>query len=233
MPKVFLITGTRKGIGRALAEHYLERGAVVAGCSRGEAGIEAARYRHYPVDVSDEKAVVGMVKDIRKEFGRVDVLINNAGIAAMNHFLLTPLQTVRGVFETNLLGSFVMMREAAKVMMKHGGGRIVNFTTVAAALRLEGEAAYASSKAALENLTQTAARELGMYGITVNALGPTPVETDLIKAVPKQKIEALLQRQAIKRFGTVRDIINVVDFFIDDRSDFITGQIVYLGGIHG
>ena len=117
-------------------------------------------------------------------------------------------------------------------MMKQKFGRIVNYTTVAKPLRLEGEAIYAASKAAIENFTQTIAKEVASYGITVNAIGPTPIQTDLIKAIPKEKIAELLNKQAIKRFGTFEDIINAIEFFCDEKSDFITGQIIYLGGVN-
>ena len=110
-------------------------------------------------------------------------------------------------------------------------GVIINFSSVAAPLCLEGEAIYAASKAACENLTKTMAKELASYSIRVNAIALTPVQTDLIKAVPKDKINALLEHQAIKRFGEFGDIINVVDFFISQKSDFITGQIITLGGV--
>jgi 3-oxoacyl-[acyl-carrier protein] reductase len=149
----------------------------------------------------------------------------------MNHFLTTPYVTAQNIFNTNFFGTFLCTREVSKVMMKQKFGRIVNFTTVATALRLEGEAIYAASKAAIENMTQTIAKELATYGITVNAIGPTPIETDLIKAVPKDKIQDLLDSQAIKRFGTFDDIKNVIDFFINEKSNFITGQIIYLGGV--
>jgi 3-oxoacyl-[acyl-carrier protein] reductase len=104
---------------------------------------------------------------------------------------------------------------------------------VATPLRLEGEAMYAASKAAIESMTEILARELGAFGITVNALGPTPVPTDLIKSVPKEKMAALLARQSINRFGTVEDVINVINFFLAEQSNFITGQTLYLGGVNG
>ncbi|NPA52740.1 MAG: SDR family oxidoreductase [Aquificae bacterium] len=229
--KVFVITGTRKGIGKSLSEYYLDKGNIVIGCSRGEGSINHKNYTHYTLDVSDEKAVVNMIRDVRKKFGRIDILLNNAGIASMNHIITTPYKTVDNIFKTNFYGTFLFTREVAKVMMKHKKGRIVNFATVATPLRLEGEAIYASSKAAIENFTEIMARELADFGITVNAVGPTPVPTDLIKNVPEEKINALLERQAIRRFGTFEDVVNVIDFFIDDKSDFITGQIVYLGGV--
>ena len=184
------------------------------------------------LDINDEKSIVSMIRSVKKEFKKIDILLNNAGIASMNHFLTTSYQSVQNIFNTNFFGTFLFSREVSKVMMKQKFGRIVNFTTVASALRLEGEAIYAASKSAVENLTQTIAKELSPYNITVNAIGPTPIQTDLIKAVPKDKIEALLQKQSIKRFGTFEDIKNVIDFFIDKKSDFITGQIIYLGGVN-
>ena len=232
MKKVILITGTRKGIGKDLAQYYLNLGFNVVGCSRGYGTIDNNDYRHFELDVSNEKDVVKMVRATKREFGRIDILLNNAGIASMNHFLTTSYSTVQNIFNTNLLGTFLFSREVSKVMMKQKNGRIVNYTTVASALRLEGEAIYAASKGAVENFTQTISKEVAPYNITVNAIGPTPVETDLIKAVPKDKIADLLDKQAIKRFGTFEDIKNVIDFFIDDKSDFITGQVIYLGGVH-
>ena len=232
MKKIILISGTRKGIGKELAIYYLSLGYIVIGCSRGPTAISNNQYRHFELDVSNEKDVVKMVRNVRKEFGKIDILLNNAGIASMNHFLTSPYQTAKNIFNTNFFGTFLLSREVSKIMMKQKNGRIVNYTTVASALRLEGEALYAASKSAIENFTQTISKELAPYKITVNAIGPTPVETDLIKAVPKNKIRDLLEMQAIKRFGTLEDIINVIDFFIDDKSDFITGQIIYLGGVH-
>tara|TARA_X000000368_G_C22981692_1_gene690211 strand:- start:545 stop:1246 length:702 start_codon:yes stop_codon:yes gene_type:complete len=232
MKKIILITGTSKGIGKELAIYYLSLGYIVIGCSRGSTEISNNQYSHFELDISNEKDVVKMVRNVRKEFGKIDVLLNNAGIASMNHFLTSPYQTAKNIFNTNFFGTFLLSREVSKIMIKEKNGRIVNYTTVASALRLEGEAIYAASKSAIENFTQTISKELAPYKITVNAIGPTPIETDLIKAVPKNKINDLLEMQAITRFGTLEDIINVIDFFIDDKSDFITGQIIYLGGIH-
>jgi len=230
-PRVILITGTRKGIGRALAEHYCGRGDLVVGCSRKPADLEHAGYEHHELDVIDEDAVKELFRRIRANHGRLDALVNNAGVASMNHALLTPLDTARRIVETNLLGTFLFCREGARLMRGSGGGRIVNLTTVAVRLHLEGEAIYAASKAAVESLTTTLARELAPLDITVNAVGPTPIETDLTSNVPREKLDAIVARQAIQRFGELRDVVNVVDFFLDPASDFVTGQVLYLGGV--
>ena len=110
-------------------------------------------------------------------------------------------------------------------------GRIVNFATIATPLKLEGEAVYAASKAAVVSLTEVLAREFSGLGVTVNAVGPTPVPTDLVGSVPEEKMTALIARQAIPRYGEMRDILNVIDFFIRPESDFVTGQTLYLGGV--
>ena len=139
--------------------------------------------------------------------------------------------SLKKLFETNFLGTFLCSRQAVKLMQKNKFGRIVNFSTVAVPLNLEGEAIYASSKCAVEQFTKIFAKEIAPFGITVNIIGPTPIQTDLIKAVPKIKIDELLNQQAIKRMGNFDDIINVVNFFIKNESNFITGQTIYLGGV--
>lgn len=229
--KIMLITGTRKGIGKYLVEYYVERGFFVYGCSRSPAEFTHASYRHYCLDVADESKVRQMFAEIGSEHQRLDVLINNAGIASMNHLLTTPMKTVSSILNTNLVGTFLFCREAAKMMLARRTGRIVNFSTVATPLKLHGEAVYACSKAAIVNLTEILAVELGQFGITINAVGPTPTKTDLIRSVPQSKMDDLLRRQAVRRFGEFRDISNVIDFFIKPESDFVTGQVVYLGGV--
>jgi 3-oxoacyl-[acyl-carrier protein] reductase len=229
--QVVLITGARKGIGRSLAEHYLARGFSVVGCSRKESDLRNDRYTHYRLDVADETAIKNMFADIATKNGRLDVLINNAGIASMNHVLLTSVDKAREILETNFIGTFLMCREAARLMKKNQFGRIVNLASVATPLKLEGEAVYAASKAAVISFTQVVAKELGSFGITVNAVGPTPIDTDLIKSVPQEKLDQLVRLQAIKRRGTFADVTNLIDFLIRPESDFITGQVIFLGGV--
>ncbi len=225
-----VVTGTRKGIGRAIALHYLDAGWVVVGASRGRASIESEQYQHFSLDVNDDREVKRMFTETRQRLGRVDALVNNAGIAAMNHVLLTPGESVRRIMETNVTGTFLCCREAAKIMRGRRSGRIVNVASVAVPLALEGESAYAASKAAVITLSRVLARELGVHGITVNVVGPGPVRTDMTSSVPEEKMDRLLSRLFLGRYTETHDITNVIDFFLRPESESITGQVIYLGG---
>ena len=229
--KTILITGNRKGIGRYLSEYYLEKGYNVVGCSRSSSDLSHKNYIHFLCDVKKEKEVKTTIRSIKKLNGGIDILINNAGKASLNHSILTPSETVKDLFETNYLGSFLFSRECSKQMIKSKWGRIINFSTIAVPLDLEGEMAYSCSKSAIEKMSRIMSKELSSYNITINTIGPTPVYTDLIKVVPKDKVEEIINMQSIKRFGTFEDISNVTDFFISNESSFITGQKIYLGGL--
>jgi 3-oxoacyl-[acyl-carrier protein] reductase len=231
MSKTILITGNRKGIGRNLTEHYLEKGFNLVGCSRSETDLIHQNYFHVIGDVTSESDVIKVVKEGKKKFGSIDILINNAGKASMNHSILTPISTVKDLFETNYFGTFLFSRECSKMMIKQKFGRIINFSTIAVPLNLEGEMVYASSKSAIEKMSKILSKELSKSNITVNVIGPTPILTDLIKVVPKDKVQEILNLQTFKRLGTFDDVSNVIDFFINDKSSFITGQKIYLGGL--
>jgi len=226
-----LITGTRKGIGRYLAEHFVRKGALVEGCSRAAPNWALENYTHHCLDVADEAQVRAMLSSIQQRHGRLDILINNAGVAAMNHALLTPSATLDQIMATNFRGTFLLCREGAKLMQRRRYGRIVNVSTVAVPLLLEGEAIYAASKSAVVTFSQILARELAEFGITCNVVAPAPMETDLIRNVPPEKIDAIVNRLAIKRLGRFEDVANVIDFFVKPESGYVTGQVIYLGGI--
>ena len=229
---VMLISGTSRGIGKYLAKYYVKRGFVVIGCSRKPLDYEmGVNYHHFCLDITHEIKVKEMFSFIRKKYEKLDVLLNNAGIASMNHSLLMPLETVRKILDTNVVGTFLFSREAVKIMKKNNFGRIVNFASIAVPLKLEGEAVYAASKAAVITLTEIMSREYADYGVLVNAVAPTPVYTDLIKGVPKEKLDKFLMRQAIHRFATLADVSGVIDFLIKKENEMVSGQTIYLGGV--
>lgn len=228
---VALVTGASRGIGRYLAEHLCTQEYCVVGCSRSASDFTQANYEHVRADVTSESDVQALTAHIRKHYGRLDVVLNNAGLASMNPVLLTPLSSARAQWETSVTGTFLICRECVRLMIPRRLGRIVNFTSIAVPLRLPGEAMYAAAKSAVETLTRILAQEVGEYGITVNAIGPSPVDTDLIRGLPKDKLQALIDRQAVKRLAAFADVANVIDFFIQPESAMITGQVLYLGGI--
>lgn len=228
--QVVLITGTRKGIGRFLVEHFIRKGFLVEGCSREPVDFNFPNYFHHTLDVTNEEQVKSMFISIKKRHDHLHIAINNAGIASMNHVLLMPGSTASKIIQTNLSGTFLICRESAKLMQKHRYGRIINFSTVAVPMHLEGEAIYAASKSAIVTFTKVLARELADFGITCNVVGPAPIETDLIRGIPPEKINSLINKLAIKRMGRLDDVANVIDFFIDSDSGAVTGQIIYLGG---
>lgn len=225
-----LITGTTRGLGRYLAEHYLGQGAHVVGCGRTPATITHDRYTHFCLNVSDDAAVRAVTTEVRSRLGGLDVLINSAGTASMNAFALTPIASMRRVVDTNFLGAATMTHAALRLLRQSTAGRIVNVTTIAVPERLAGEAVYAASKAALEMFTRVLAKEIGPMGITCNAVGPSVIRTALTAGVAPEKLDQLLRRQAVGREATPADVANVVDFFLRPQSSLITGQVVYLGG---
>ncbi|MGQ0767056.1 MAG: SDR family NAD(P)-dependent oxidoreductase [Gemmatimonadota bacterium] len=222
---VALVTGSRKGIGRHLATHLLERGYLVIGCSRQQADWSADGYEHHQADVSVEKDVVALVRGIALRHGRLDVVINNAAVASMNHVLLTPASSLENMLRINVTGTFLVSREAAKVMQKRRSGRIINFSSAVVPLRLAGEAAYIASKAAVEALSQTMANELAEVGITVNVVAPGPTDTDMIRGVPRSRLEKTISHFSAGRLTTFEDITRTVDLFIDTPE---TARVVYL-----
>ena len=222
-----LITGTSQGLGRALAERLLADGWIVHGFARGEQTLTHDRFHNHVVDVTDEAAVRAAVAVVA-EAGRIDLLVNNAGAASMNAFLLTPGAVAESLMRVNYLGTFHCLQAVGKVMVRQRAGRIVNVTTVAVPLSLEGEAAYVASKAAVEALTKVAAKELAPSGITVSAVGFGPIDTALTRAVPKAALAKI--NDAIGRTqGTTMD--QAVDFLLAHFHSAQSGKVEYLGQI--
>ncbi len=228
---IIVITGTHKGIGLELAKYYIDSDNIVIGCSRHESVISNENYYHYIFNLCNPEQISSFAAEVQKNFGYIDVLINNAGIASMNHFLMTPIETAQKIMETNYLSAYSCIRVFISLLRKSVSPRIVNFSSIAVPLNLDGELSYVASKSAIESMTKILAKELAMFKITVNAIAPSPIKTDLIAKVSEKKLANLLEKQAIHRFGTFKDVFNVIDFFIKPESDFITGQILYLGGV--
>ncbi len=189
--RIALVTGTSRGLGRALAESLLGDGWTVHGFARGPQALAHPAFRAHAVDVGDEAAVQAAVAAVLETSGRVDLLVNNAGAASMNSLLLTPAKKAEMLMRVNYLGAFHCLQAVGKAMVRQRAGTIVNLTSVAVPLALSGEAAYVASKAAVEALTKVAANELQPHGVRVVAVGLGPVDTDLTRAVGRDQLAAL------------------------------------------
>lgn len=224
--KSVLITGASRGIGRYLYEQLSTEYEVIGLARTVPAGIQEPFIQ---ADVSDSSELQEGIRKLNVK--RLYGLINCAGIASMNLFLTTPLETVRRVMEVNTVGTMNACRLLLPAIVRNRSGRIINFSSIAVNIGLEGEAVYAASKAAVETFSRILAKEVATYGITVNVVSPNPVDTELLNGVAEEQIQALVRNhQAIQRKGELADILNVVRFYLDERSSMVTGQALVLGG---
>jgi 3-oxoacyl-[acyl-carrier protein] reductase len=230
--KVVVVTGARRGIGRIIAEHFLEEGAIVVGLARGDQTIHAANYTHIPADVSKPHDVQQAFLRIGKEFSSVHIVVNNAGLFISQYAMILPAESARQMVETNLLGTFYVTREAAKLMRKAKYGRIINVGSVADRIEPIGSSIYAACKAAIDTMSAVLAKEMSAYNITCNTVGVTFIKTDMLEKFPPDQIEAAVKALPIPRYATADDICHVIDFFASEKSGYITAQTLFLGGIH-
>jgi 3-oxoacyl-[acyl-carrier protein] reductase len=222
-----IVTGASRGIGRYCAARLSEGGYRVVGLSRNPAPGE--RFETIQCDVSDPASVASAFDPFRRDKS-LYALINAAGIASMNLLVTTPASTIRRIVETNLLGTIYCCQAAMPAFIRRGQGRIVNFSTIANAIALKGEAAYVASKAGVEGFSRSFAREAADHGVTVNTIAPGPIDTDLIAKVPPDKIDAIVQRQIIPRRASLEDVWNIVAMLLRPESASSTGEVIHVGG---
>lgn len=231
--KIVLVTGARRGVGRLLAEHFLKEGAQVIGFSRhADDDLAVEGYTPIAVDVGDADSVARGFEQVRKTLGRVDIVVNNAAVLTSQYSMIMPPAAARGMLETNLFGTFLVSREAAKLMRKGKWGRIINVGSMAASLEPIGDSVYAATKAAVATLANVMAKEFAPLNITCNTLGITAIETDMLGQLPRDKVDAVIAGLPMPRYATADDIFNVVDFFASERSGYVTAQTVFLGGVN-
>ena len=238
--QVAIVTGAGRGIGHAIALRLASEGARVASVSRSEktsqstadeinsARSEAAKA--YAVDVADHTAVQECGAKILADFGRVDVLVNNAGVTRDGLSMRMSVEDWDTVLDTNLKGAFSFTQAVMRSMIKQRSGRIINISSIAGLTGNAGQANYAASKAGLIGLTKSLARELASRGITVNAIAPGFITTDMTGVLPDQIKEAILAKIPLGKFGGGEDIAAAVAFLAAPEAKFITGQVLTVDG---
>ena len=237
--KVVLVTGGGRGIGRATALRFAQEGARVwiaerdaeAGRSAAEEVLRAGGQAHFAeVDITDRASVQRLVKTITSEHGRIDVLVNNAGIVADATLAKTSDQQFERVLKVNLGGTFTVGQEVAAVMKPRKSGVILNAASVVALYGNFGQSNYVASKAGVIGMTKVWARELGKDGIRVNAVAPGFIETDMTKGIPAKVTEMLVGKVPLQRMGKAEEIASVYAFLASDDASYITGAVISVDG---
>ncbi|MFQ5864629.1 MAG: 3-oxoacyl-[acyl-carrier-protein] reductase [bacterium] len=237
--KVALITGAAHGIGKTTALTFAHEGAHLALWDLDkEAGPELARNvekdggqaRFYSVDVSQSSQVLKAVEEVVADFGKIDVLINNAGILRDSTLLKMEESQWDAVINVNLKGVYNCTQAVARAMVEHGGGKIINAASVVALYGNFGQTNYVASKAGVIGMTKTWARELGRKGICVNAVAPGFIATEMIKTIPEKILERVRENTPLGRLGEPQDVANVYLFLASDEANFINGAVISVDG---
>ena len=237
--KVAIITGSGKGIGEAAAKLFAKEGAKVVGCARTieqankvaqeivEAGGEAFAVQ---ADVSKREDVQNLVKQTMEKYGKIDILINNAGVTADARLVKMTDEQFDKVIDINLKGTFMVGQEVAKVMLEQGSGSIVNITSVVGLYGNFGQSNYAATKFGVIGMTKTWAKELSPKGIRVNAVAPGFIATPMVETMPEKVLDTMKDKAPLKRLGTPEDVAYAFLFLASDESSFVTGSVLSVDG---
>lgn len=241
--KVALVTGAARGIGSEIAKTLAKSGAMVlinynGSKERAEEVVESIKSEGGQAEaiqcnVSDFEASENMIKDILARYKKVDILVNNAGITKDNLVMRMSEQEYDAVLDTNLKGSFNMIRHLSRNFLKLRGGKIINISSVTGVMGNAGQANYAASKAGLIGLTKSIAREFASRGVCVNAIAPGFIDTEMTRVLSEETQDGLKQLIPMGRMGQTQDVANLVLFLAGNQSDYITGQVISVdGGMH-
>lgn len=237
--KIVLVTGATRGIGKAIALTMGKAGATVIGTATSEAGAnnvsqmlddEKISGKGIVLDVTDNDQISKLDETIKKDFGSVDILVNNAGITRDNILLRMKEDEWEDIINTNLSSIYKMSKSVLRGMIKKRSGRIISITSVVGAMGNAGQTNYAAAKAGIIGFTKSLAREVGVRGVTVNAIAPGFIETDMTDSLPQDQKEALASQIPMGRLGTVDEVAQTVLFLAGDGGSYITGQTLHVNG---
>lgn len=225
---MIVVTGASRGLGRAITERLFERGERVIGLARS---VETLDIEGIQCDVSDHASVKNAARQIKGMKQPLTAFVNAAGIASMNIAVTTDESTVQRLIQTNLVGTIYCCQLFAPIMLRQKYGSFINFSTIAVALALQGEAIYSASKAGVEGFSRSFAREMAAFNVRVNCIAPGPIQTDLLRGVTESQIQKIVSQQIIPRQFQKSDICDLVELLIDERAAAISGQVLSVGGI--
>jgi len=237
--KIVLVTGATRGIGKAIALTMGKAGATVIGTATSEAGAnnvsqmledEKISGKGILLDVTDNDQISKLDETIKKDFGSVDILVNNAGITRDNILLRMKEDEWEDIINTNLTSIYKMSKSVLRGMIKKRSGRIISITSVVGAMGNAGQSNYGAAKAGIIGFTKSLAREVGVRGITVNAIAPGFIETDMTDSLPEDQKEALASQIPMGRLGTADEVAKVVLFLAGESGSYITGQTLHVNG---
>lgn len=234
--KVIIVTGSSRGIGNAIASSFLKQGHIVVVNGRREMTSDLMEYFNslggevYPIigDISDESFVKQMIKETKKTFKKIDVLVNNAGMTKDNLLIRMTEEDFDSTYTVNLKGTFFTSKEVAKVMLKQRSGHIINISSVVGTVGNVGQANYAASKAGVIGFTKSIAKELAPRGVVANAIAPGFIESDMTDGLTDEIKEQALKSIPLKRLGTAEEVAELVSFLSDQK--YITGQVLHVDG---
>ena len=237
--KLVLVTGASRGIGKAIALTLGRAGATVIGTATTESGSDniskifadnKVSGKGIKLNVTDNEQIASLIKSVNEDFGSIDILINNAGITRDNILLRMKEDEWEDIINTNLSSLYKMSKSVLRGMIKKRSGRIISITSVVGTMGNAGQSNYAAAKAGMIGFTKSLAREVGVRGITVNAVAPGFIETDMTSNLPGEQKEALASQIPMGRLGTPDEVANAVLFLAGDSGSYITGQTLHVNG---
>ena len=225
---MIIVTGASRGLGHAITERLVEKGEDVIGLARSISGMSIDAVE---CDVSDYASVKNASREIKRMKKPIKAFINAAGVASMNMAVTTDESTVQKLIQTNLVGTIYCCQLFAPLMLRQKYGSFINFSTIAVALALKGEAVYAASKAGVESFSRTFAREMADFNVRVNCIAPGPIRTDLLRGITDEQIKKITSQQVIPKQFQKSDVCDLVELLLNDKAASLSGQVLNVGGV--
>lgn len=227
---VAVVTGASRGLGFGIAEHLVAKGYLVVGLSRNPPPLDS-HFIHLPANLSDTESTISAFREIRHQFGRIDVLVNNAAFLNSQYLMIMPTNSIESMISTNLTGVVVATREALKMMRRNQFGRIIHVSSMATILKPPGDSVYAATKSAVETFSAVIAKEVFDLGITSNVLSISAYDSDMLRSLNQENVTKIIKSLPIARLVELPEVTDILDFLNSPAGSTVTGQVIRLGGV--